>query len=67
VPAQIKRGESSTITWTTEDAAAATLNGAPVPLNGTLKVHPTVTTTYKVIATSPAGQTDWGSATVVVR
>jgi chondroitinase B-like protein len=67
VPAQIKKGQSSTITWTTEDATAATLNGAQVPLNGSMKVHPTVTTTYKVIATSPAGQTDWGSATVVVR
>jgi hypothetical protein len=65
-PDSIARGQSSTVTWNTEDAAAATLNGAAVPLNGTMIVHPTVTTTYKVVATSPAGQTDWGSAIVKV-
>jgi hypothetical protein len=66
-PYSITRGQSSVVTWTTQDAAAVTLNGAPVPLNGSLTVHPAVTTTYKVVAVSPAGQTDWGSATVTVR
>ena len=66
-PDAITRGQSSVVTWNTENAAAATLNGAAVPLNGALTVHPTVTTTYKVVATSPAGQTDWGSATITVR
>jgi hypothetical protein len=66
-PDSITRGQASVVTWNTEGAVAATLNGAPVPLNGALTVRPTVTTIYKVVATSPAGRTDWGSATVKVR
>lgn len=62
----IIRGQSSTITWTTKDAVSATLNGTSVPLNGSLTVRPTVTTTYKVIAKSATGRIDWGSATVSV-
>jgi hypothetical protein len=66
-PDSIIRGESSVISWNTEGAATATLDGLPVPLNGARTVRPTVTTTYKVVATSPSGQTDWGAATVNVR
>jgi parallel beta-helix repeat protein len=62
----IKRGQSSVITWTTKNAVSATLNGEGVPLTGSITVHPTVTTTYKVIAKSATGATDWGSATVSV-
>ena len=62
----IKPGESSVITWTTKNAVNATLNGAPVPLIGSIIVRPTVTTSYKVVAKSPSGATDWGSATVLV-
>ncbi len=62
----ITRGQSSVITWTTRNAVSATLNGAPVALNGSLTVFPTVTTTYKTVATGSTGQTDWGSATVTV-
>jgi hypothetical protein len=66
-PYSITPGQASVVTWTTKDAARVTLNGTPVSLNGALTVHPNVTTTYKVVAISPAGQTDWGSATVTVR
>jgi len=65
-PTSIVSGQSSIITWTTKNAVSATLNGAPVPLNGSITVHPTVTTLYKVAATSSTGTTDWGSATVTV-
>jgi hypothetical protein len=62
----ILRGQSSIITWTTKDAVRAMLNGTLVPLNGSITVRPTTTTTYKVIARSSTGKTDWGSATVSV-
>jgi hypothetical protein len=63
----ITLGQSSTITWTTKNAISATLNGTPVPLTGSITVQPTVNTTYKIVATSATGKTDWGSATVSVR
>jgi hypothetical protein len=62
----IKRGQSSVITWTTKNAVSATLNGASIPLTGSVTVQPTIKTTYKVVATSATGETDWGSATVSV-
>jgi hypothetical protein len=65
-PASITLGQSSIITWTTKNAVSATLNGMPVPLTGSLTVHPTVKTTFKVVATDATGRTDWGSATVSV-
>lgn len=66
-PTTIKRGQSSVITWTTKNAASATLNGTSVPLNGSVTVTPTSTTTYRITATSSTGATDWGSATVSVQ
>lgn len=63
----IRRGQSSVITWTTKNAVNATLNGAAVPLNGSITVYPAATTTYKVVANSVTGATDWGSVTVSVR
>ena len=62
----ITLGQSSVITWTTKNAVSATLNGAPIPLTGSVTVQPTVKTTYKVVATSATGEIDWGSATVSV-
>jgi len=65
-PSSITRGQSSVITWTTRNAVSATLNGTSVPLNGSITVQPTSTTTYRIVGTSSTGTTDWGSATVVV-
>jgi hypothetical protein len=62
----IKRGQSSIITWTTKNAVNAMLNGAAVPLTGSITVYPSVSTTYKVVARSVTGATDWGSVTVSV-
>jgi hypothetical protein len=42
------------------------LNGAAVPLTGSITVYPSVSTTYKVVARSVTGATDWGSVTVSV-
>ena len=66
-PTSIRRGQSSTITWTTKNAVTATLNGTAVPLNGFVTVSPTSTSTYRITATSATGATDWGAATVTVQ
>jgi hypothetical protein len=65
-PTAIVSGQSAFITWTTKNAVSATLNGTAVALNGSLAVRPTMTTTYKIVATGSNGTTDWGSATVRV-
>jgi hypothetical protein len=62
----VRRGQSTIVKWTTKNAVNATLNGELVPLAGSIKVHPQITTTYEVIAKSPTGVTDWGSVTVSV-
>jgi hypothetical protein len=66
-PTSITSGQTSVITWTTRNAVSATLNGAPVPLNGSVTVRPGVTTLYKIVAKGSNGTTDWGSATVTVK
>jgi len=66
-PTSISMGQSSVITWTTKNAVKATLNGASVPLTGSVTVQPSATTTYKLVAVSATGKIDWGSATVSVK
>src|SRR5882762_8631 len=61
--ASIQIGQSSTLTWTTGNALSATLDGSPVSLNGTQRVSPSSTTTYKLSATNAAGTIN---STVVV-
>ena len=53
----IESGESTTIRWSTTDAASASINqgiGA-VPVTGTRSVSPTATTTYRLTATNSCG------------
>jgi len=66
-PSAIETGQLSVITWTTKNAVSAMLNGAEVPLSGSITVKPAITTTYKLVATSATGKADWGSATVLVK
>ena len=65
-PNVIRKGQASVLTWTTSHAKSVTLNGKIVDPCGTMKIRPTVTTSYKVVAVGPDGKTDWGSATVAV-
>jgi len=65
-PTTIASGASSTLTWTTANAASADLNGATVALNGSQAVSPTASTTYRITAHSSTGATDWGQVTVTV-
>lgn len=62
----IVSGNSATLTWTSTNATSGDLNGTPVPVNGTLVVKPTATTTYRFTATSTSGTKDWGQVTVTV-
>ncbi len=58
-PAQIKPGDSATLSWTTNQATACSI--APdigvVPLNGEIVVQPTHNTTYTLTAEGPGGTT----------
>jgi len=66
-PATILVGESSTLTWSSTNAASVTIDNGigDVPVNGSITVSPTETTTYTITATGPAG-TATDSATVTV-
>lgn len=65
-PTSITSGGSSTLTWTTQNAVSADLNGTTVALNGSQVVSPTATTTYRITAHSSTGATDWGQVTLTV-
>ena len=65
-PTSIVAGNSSTLTWTTNNAVSADLNGTAVPLNGSQVVSPTTTTTYRLTAHGSSGATDWGQVSIVV-
>jgi hypothetical protein len=54
-PQSITAGQSATLSWQTSNAAAASLNGQTVALNGSMTVSPTVTTAYTLVATGPGG------------
>ena len=51
----IVAGGSSTLQWSTSNAAQVLLNGNPVSANGSLAVAPNTTTTYRLTAVSPNG------------
>jgi hypothetical protein len=65
-PTSIAAGGSSTLTWSTQNATSADLNGASVALNGTQVVSPPTTTTYRITARSSTGATDWGQVILTV-
>jgi hypothetical protein len=64
-PEQIVPGESSTLSWSVSDAADVTVTPGTrsLPLSGSMKVHPTQTTTYILKASNKHGST---KATTVV-
>lgn len=65
-PTSIESGSSSTLQWTSTNAANVQLNGEAVNLNGSQPVSPTDSTTYEVVATSSDGRTATASARVTV-
>ncbi len=66
-PATITAGQSSTLSWTTTNAVSVSISGIGEvqPANGSVSVHPTMTTTYTLTATG-LGDTLMQQATVTV-
>lgn len=65
-PTSIQSGQSSTLTWSSQNATKVELNGAAVDLNGSQTVSPTESTDYEVVATGANGQTANATAHVEV-
>lgn len=57
-PDSIDKGECSTLSWTTTDAASASIDGGvgTVPTRGTKEVCPESSTTYTITAAGPGGE-----------
>lgn len=67
-PASISPGQSSTLTYASQDAASCTGTGFTVSgLTGSAKVSPSATTTYSIVCTGTTGGTATAKATVTVR
>jgi len=64
-PTSIQRGQSATLTWSTDGATDITLEGNKVDANGSQNVSPTDTTTYHLSAKGASGTQD-ATATVAV-
>src|SRR3954464_6205882 len=64
-PSAVDSGQTATLTWTSQNATAVTLNGAAVELNGSKSVTVASTTTYTLVATGASGTTP-GNATATV-
>lgn len=54
-PTSIERGQSTTLSWNTENADDVTLDGSKVDANGSQSASPTQSTTYRLIAKGPGG------------
>ncbi|MGD0820289.1 MAG: PKD domain-containing protein [Desulfomonilia bacterium] len=67
VPGSIAAGQTSKLSWTSENADTVTIDQGigPVTPNGSLAVAPTSTTTYTITASGPGG-TATDSATITV-
>ena len=57
-PTSIQRGQSATLTWSTETATDIALEGNKVDASGSQTVSPTDTTTYHLSAKGPGGTQD---------
>ena len=57
-PASIQRGQSATLTWSTENATDITLEGNKVDASGSQTVSPAGTTTYHLTAKGASGAQD---------
>jgi peptidoglycan-associated lipoprotein len=61
-PTSIQKGESATLTWSTDNARTITLQGQPVAASGSQTVSPTQSTDYKLVAQGDAGTPDAGAS-----
>ena len=51
----ITSGESTTLRWTSSNATSATINGQSVPVDGTMSISPTLTTSYRLTVSALSG------------
>lgn len=66
-PASITPGQSTTLTWSSSNAATVNISSlGAVASSGTQVITPAATTTYTATATSSSGQTVTASSTVTV-
>ena len=62
-PEEIAYGETTTVTWTSANAASCTLNGKKVELSGSVTETPTATQKYSIVA---VGEETTATATATV-
>ncbi|MBZ5723956.1 MAG: OmpA family protein [Acidobacteriia bacterium] len=67
-PLSISAGQSSTLSWATTGATTVSINNGvgTQPVNGSIPVSPTQTTTYTLTASSPDGKSVTAPVTVTV-
>lgn len=67
-PATITSGQSSTLSWVTENADSVVIEPGvgSVAVTGSVSVTPTSTTTYRILASGAGGQTSSCTTTVTV-
>jgi peptidoglycan-associated lipoprotein len=66
-PGNIQSGQSSTLTWSTQNATDVTLDGNKVDPNGSQSVSPRQTTTYHLTAKGAGGTQDATASITVVQ
>jgi hypothetical protein len=66
IPGSVHPGGATMLSWQSTNAATVTINGNPVPLNGSQAFTPAQSTTYQAVAKDQAGQTANAVALVVV-
>ena len=65
-PAVIQQGQTTVLTWQTDNATEATIDGlGMLPASGSKTITPTTSTTYTLVAKGPGGTRD-ASARVTV-
>jgi hypothetical protein len=62
-------GQASTLSWTTTHATACSIDPGigSVPVNGSIEVRPSRSTTYRITATGPGGETSAEVRITVIR
>jgi len=66
-PESVNRGGTATLTWSTKDATDTNIDGlGSVPPNGSQKVSPSSSTTYRLTAKGPGGSSDATARLTVV-
>lgn len=68
-PKEILPGQASTLSWTTTHATACSIDPGigSVPVNGSIEVRPSRSTTYRITATGPGGETSAEVTITVIR